>query len=418
LENIATSFTGPRAASGASLAQLQRSGIFIEWYEAIAIVQELVCTIVQSGNDGTIDLDPNKVFITKTGEVTANLTPAPSPLVAIQCLGKILSGLLPNNDPMALKLRVVAKAVSQPPAYETLDALANALAYYERPNRAGQIRAVYDRWEERPALPEAREPEIRPEAPPEHAPTRRQRSSFVGVKTVAITVLAAIVGIGAWTLKGRISRMQHESVATATANLIDPPADVVLERTTRLPHSNVPKTTVSQALSTIGSADRPDDTRQRESQLPSPPDYLLQGGSQPDPEPLLNSVSSFAETEKGLADDYSLAAVNETTLTASNVDTATYGADDVDVVKPTAIYPKFLNAPQRTRGRERVLAFEVVINAAGTVDSVRPKDLPHNLGELILVTNALSAAKSWRFWPALRQGGPVRYRQSVALVAH
>jgi hypothetical protein len=419
LANISTLSTGPRVVSGASLAQLQRSGIFVEWYEAVAIVQELICTIVQSGNDRTTDPDPNKVFITKTGEVKANLTPARSPFAAIQCLGKVLSGLLPNNDPMALKLRVVAKAVSQPPAYDTLDALADALAYYERPNRAEQIRAVYDRWKDRPPLPDVTEPEIRPEAPPKHAPAGRQRSSFVGVKRAAITVLAAIVGIGAWTLKSRFSRFQQdESVATATADPIDPPADVVLERTTRLPHSNVPKASGSQAPSTIGSAERSNDSGRRESQLASRPDYLVQGSSQPDPEPLLNSVSSFAEREQGLPDDYSVAAVNETTLTASNVDTVTYGADDVDVVKPTAIYPKFLNAPRRTRGHERVLAFEVVINAAGTVDSVRPKDLPHNLGELILVTNALSAAKSWRFWPALKQGGPVRYRQSVALVAY
>jgi hypothetical protein len=412
---ISTLSSGLKISTDASLGEIQRGGIFIEWYEAVAIVQTLACTIVQSGNDRTIDVDLNKVRITKAGDVKADLMVAPSASAAIQCLGRILSELLPNNDPMALKLRVVAKATSQPPAYEGLEALAQALAYYERPNRAEQIRAVYDRWvRERPLLTHRTESEIRPEALPVPVPARRRRSRFVGTWVVAIPLLVGIIGIAAWMLEGRLNRAQQDgSEATAASDLINPPGDVVLAETTRLRHSTAANATAPETLSKMRSAtDRPDDPRQRESRSIS---LLDEGNSHLDPGPDPDSVYPSVET---LPEAFSIAAVNEVTAPSGSVDAVTYGPDDDDVVKPTAIYPNFLNARERTRGHERVLAFEIVINAAGTVDSAKARDLPHSLGESILVINALSAAKSWRFWPALKQGGPVKYRQVVALVTH
>jgi len=62
-----------------------------------------------------------------------------------------------------------------------------------------------------------------------------------------------------------------------------------------------------------------------------------------------------------------------------------------------------------------ILTIAVVISDQGRVESVRAVKLPKNLAESIQLTNALAAVKSWHFYPATKQGVPVRYRQLVPL---
>jgi hypothetical protein len=50
-----------------------------------------------------------------------------------------------------------------------------------------------------------------------------------------------------------------------------------------------------------------------------------------------------------------------------------------------------------------------MILADGTVESVRLLDRPRDIHASML----LSAAKSWQFHPAMKDGVPVRYRKTV-----
>ena len=98
------------------------------------------------------------------------------------------------------------------------------------------------------------------------------------------------------------------------------------------------------------------------------------------------------------------------------VDRATYSASDVGVVPPATVYPQLLTvlAPGSYDGRATI---EIVVNERGTVESVKAKNAPpmHSLGEYLLMTMSLSATKSWRFLPALKDGRPVKYRTFVLL---
>ena len=91
--------------------------------------------------------------------------------------------------------------------------------------------------------------------------------------------------------------------------------------------------------------------------------------------------------------------------------------EDIDVRPPSVVFPQLLSILRPTSPGVRLdaLTIAIVVNADGTVDSVRGVNAPQNIGELVLLTQALSAVKSWRFSPATKDGSPVRYRHIVPL---
>jgi outer membrane biosynthesis protein TonB len=62
-----------------------------------------------------------------------------------------------------------------------------------------------------------------------------------------------------------------------------------------------------------------------------------------------------------------------------------------------------------------VSGFEVVVTDDGNVESVRASNAPQSIGETLQMTGILSAAKSWRFRPAEKDGQSVRYRLQIWL---
>ena len=56
---------------------------------------------------------------------------------------------------------------------------------------------------------------------------------------------------------------------------------------------------------------------------------------------------------------------------------------------------------------------EVLVGETGQVESVKLRGQPRHLGQALLVTMNLSAAKTWRFLPAVKDGRPVKYRKLV-----
>jgi hypothetical protein len=78
----------------------------------------------------------------------------------------------------------------------------------------------------------------------------------------------------------------------------------------------------------------------------------------------------------------------------------TYSAADSDVVPPVAVYPQFPSIPSGTDVDE----------------SVKARSAPESLSEALTVTMSLSAAKTWRFSPGLRNGRPVRYLKVISVL--
>jgi TonB family protein len=85
-------------------------------------------------------------------------------------------------------------------------------------------------------------------------------------------------------------------------------------------------------------------------------------------------------------------------------DESIYTAADVDVSRPN-FHPSQLPW-QWPRGVSRTEMLEVVISQRGEVERIKLLSPPRRMVDVM----ALSAAKTWTFDPALKDGAPVRYR--------
>ncbi len=90
-----------------------------------------------------------------------------------------------------------------------------------------------------------------------------------------------------------------------------------------------------------------------------------------------------------------------------------YSRSDAAVTAPLQVYPTFpAEPPTAFRKNDRTI-LELVIAADGLVERVRLRTRPRDVHEFML----LSAAKAWRFQPAMLDGRPVRFLHSVAITA-
>jgi hypothetical protein len=97
-----------------------------------------------------------------------------------------------------------------------------------------------------------------------------------------------------------------------------------------------------------------------------------------------------------------------------SVDTTVYSAESANVVPPTAIRPQLPRALPVGVAASSLSRIEVMVLRDGTVESVKllPGARPTVKDGMLL-----SAAKTWRFAPASKDGVPVRYRKTIWIVA-
>ena len=94
-------------------------------------------------------------------------------------------------------------------------------------------------------------------------------------------------------------------------------------------------------------------------------------------------------------------------------DAAVYSARDKDVAPPIALYPQQLGRVPTGVRPDDIAMIEVVVNENGTIAGVKAQESPRTLDDAMILTMSLSAAKSWRFQPAAKDGRPVKYRQVI-----
>jgi hypothetical protein len=89
-----------------------------------------------------------------------------------------------------------------------------------------------------------------------------------------------------------------------------------------------------------------------------------------------------------------------------------YSAADADVAPPEPIGQRWLNVVPAGLRPDDLMTIDFIVNERGVVESARVKGAPRSLSESMQFTMSLQMLKSWQFRPALKDGGPVRYRQS------
>lgn len=102
---------------------------------------------------------------------------------------------------------------------------------------------------------------------------------------------------------------------------------------------------------------------------------------------------------------------------SSSAARATYTTGDAGVIPPEATDSesliKFRPAPPGLRTNAMVIS--LIVDEQGRVESVKAVVAPRNIGESLILMSALSAAKTWRFHPATKDGQPVRFEQILTL---
>lgn len=90
-----------------------------------------------------------------------------------------------------------------------------------------------------------------------------------------------------------------------------------------------------------------------------------------------------------------------------------YSTADSEVTPPRQVYPALPAEPPTGYLKRALTLVDLVIAPDGLVERVHLRTPPRDIHEFML----LSAAKAWRFQPALLDGRPVRFRHSVALTS-
>src|SRR5690349_9726282 len=126
------------ATEPVSLARLNESAVRIEWFEAVAIIQELCLSLADSSSDSSgrplgashVEIDrAGNVLLTRQGHTCS---------VTVRQVGELLRGLLADDIPVPLRL-ALSQSVSEPPFYPSVTSFSQALDYFERPNRNALI---------------------------------------------------------------------------------------------------------------------------------------------------------------------------------------------------------------------------------------------------------------------------------------
>jgi hypothetical protein len=379
----------------------------IEWFEGIAVIQELCRTLLESGAGGNeLSFGPEDVFLESAGSVRAHLHEGSEDESVVRQVGELLHLVLEDSSfPVPLRL-VITQATSVPPFYPSIAELSAALEYFERPDRLGLVRAVYERAQTLPAVAEAAAP-VEQEKP---APTRKKtaaestpgrgplpRGLIYGVAAVVLTG-AVGAGVAAWFSPGRqnvapISTLEKEDPKGADAG--KPAA-----RPGRVDPANLPGPGRQIGNGTGGAAGFT--ARSSHPLLQIAPRATTERSpsmqSAPPSKPEAQVPPTFAA--------YDVPA-------ASDLDGTIYSARDSDVTPPIATYPRLPAEPPSGVRAEAFSTLELLVTETGAVESVKLRGRPSHLAEALLATMNLSAAKTWRFVPALKDGRPVKYRTLI-----
>jgi hypothetical protein len=410
-------------APAISLSDLKSRRVPVEWSEGVAIVQELCRALLEPGVDPErTPLGASDVFIDANGGVRFAQAAGEKGAPAIRRIGELLRTSLADSPfPVPLRL-VITQATSTPPFYASIPELSNALEYFERPDRPGLVRAVYERAQEyQPVRDAVKQPAPQPE---DEKPKRQDKQhrrrvprgavaacAVAGVVIVAVLVVAQLAN----RPYGRASGAHQPEKADAGAlSGIVSSVGALVDRVN--PFTTSPSSAAADPARDASNA--PAESLRRSSAgasgrtRPAFPD-----ASQPAADAVVLQVADVSSADTppttSVTDTIPAETAEMERTVDAGVEALIYSAKDDDVTPPVAEYPRLRASPPPGVHAGSLSTLELLVNETGDVESVRLREAPRHLAEALLVTVNLSAAKTWHFLPALKDGQPVRYRKLV-----
>jgi hypothetical protein len=354
----------------------------LEWFEGVALVAGLCSALGDS--DSPFIPKPDDVVVTPEGTIVVRGGAADD----IAVLARLLSALLDGASPPAPLRLFVLHAVSSN-SYRTPRDFGSALAYYERPNQSELLQSAYTKFLEAPAVPPPQpvEPIEREEAAaepmPQKAPTRHARRWIAGV-AVAVACVVVIV----------LTMMTSRPTLSALAESVGV-SDTAPEFAGAVSSPDAPG--ASEPVPASG-------TRGRRRQ-PSTVRSEATGNKPGAPREYISWTPETPSTAAGAA------SAAPTTLYAAvhpilAPDPAIYGAETENIEPPVLRAPERLPSSVHVVTGDAAHAIEIVVLESGAVGRVNLLTPSGKMTDMML----LSAAKTWTFEPATKDGQPVKYR--------
>jgi hypothetical protein len=399
------------------LSDVMSREIALEWFEAVAIVRDVAdCIDDASGRAGVPDLD--QVQISSDGGIAITATRRSDD--AVRRLGQLLLACLVQSEP-PVQLRLVASQATTPePPFSSVRHFADALAYFERPDRRSVLRQLYARAVSVPAPAViAQRPSLDlmvplrtevHEAPVEARPAARQAR----VPRRAVLALAACVVLVIATTtysQFRQGGPTQEDVTAAAAKATDALGSTLVKGISKMsetvglgrlvPAGGTPGT-APPATVNPPSSPAPKSTAVARSAAWLPPSFKVfdleaattipVGVAVPSPT-IQYSPEAPSNAPSPLPDD------------------VIYSANDPTITPPVGVRPQLPRVLPEEISRDRLSQIELIVLPDGTVGSVKLLGRQRNVLEAML----LSAAKAWKFTPAMKGDRPVSYRKVVWL---
>ena len=421
------------------LSQILARQVGVDWFEAVAVFRALTEQPLQTARTWVIP-ELEHIALDIDGRLTLlGGTPTDEP---VRELGKLLHELLEQSTPHVQLRLLIAQATAETPAFGSIEEFSTAVAYFERPNREEVLTALYSR------AAAAAPPDAFAELPAEEdwaasfssetPPTlvsktwgdRRRRTMLFA----AAGILLVLVAVGAYLLAGGAS--QVSSLAAKATDAVG--SAVVSGVTSAKPEQPAPAQPVESASAAPAAGPAPTQPRKPSptptskavSQKPAPPatSAKAQGGGTVTPPKRVEILpipvlKETATTGKPVAPPPAAApgtAVapppNPATPASPPIqkpppEPAVYSQENPDVTPPVAISPQLPREIPASIDRTKLVHIELIVLPNGNVGSVRLLNNPYNVHESMF----LSAAKSWKFRPAMKDGKPVTYMKVITI---
>lgn len=373
-----------------SLGDVLSRPVAIGWAEAVAVIGEL-CTVL--AQDGGPMPDPTDILLTSDGAVTIR-SGGPGASRGTTP-GRLLHTLLASSDaPSPLRL-FVSVAISSD-RYDSIGAFGEALAYYEASGRGPLIQAVYQRSAASIAgaiVPGAATPLPVPDLPKKASPVQSDRPKVPAWAFAAGAALLGGVGVALWFYA--VTPSPHAGAATPGGE----------SAAVDIPVAGLGAPVAERKADAAGSAAGPNsasDARQWASADGSPQGSPADGG----PRVRLTDKSGFVPNAGGSpAGGRASRAAPPGGAEPFAEPIYSSASSGVRPPVPISALPSFVgNGTLDPTG-----IIELLINEEGRVVHVQLVSEPTRVQPMML----LSAAKTWTFRPALRDGRPVTFRMRI-----
>ena len=403
----------------------------LSWQEAVAIALETAEMAERSGR-GTVPRDQNIEL--KSGGTLEFLRGRVETGAPVSSVAVMLNALLPKDRPTKLRL-LVSTAGPGSETYKSLGEFVEALKYFERPGRRQVLAELHRRALETPIPVDAPGDKTAPRPAKKKKPPMSAGRRWAVAAAVLLAIGAGAVAVAEKSEPGMVAGRTAAVQATAAtwwASAMEATAwfreaasedlAIVVERLevaggdltedlgigdgdAATGEEEAEEADVEVTESTKGSAIEPAPSDSSAAVAPAPevkPESAATGddaapdlpnATRPDANATVASVKPVAEAPRG-------------PLASS----ALFDSRDLHVTPPTTVrlqLPELVD--EGPPWDEQVGVIEAIVSASGEVEKVKLLS-PHRSFHQAMI---LSAVKTWRFQPALRDGDAVRYRHLI-----